>query len=548
MISASQELIKEMTSSVRHVVGKVELYEGSTLLQTFRHIDILKSIKIERVGDETKFFGYSMCQKVNVHLIDTNRELEPTTANHMKVYFNDTTSFPSFYITEVHRDEKTNELSITGYDKLYKATGRTILELYQFMDGMSGNTSYDLEGFVSAAALLLDLNGYDIQRVANKDVCFKTFYEYGANFNGTESIRDGLNGIAEATQTICYISGDDKLIFKRLNEEDSADLTIERPHYFELESGTNRRLGSIVHLTDMGDNLTASINETGSTQYMRNNPFWTATLDAEELIGEAINQVGGLCINQFECEWRGNFLLEVGDKIALITRDGDTRYSYLLDDVVEYTGGYMQKTQWHYTQDEGDYTMSAATTIPAVVPLTLGDSMKYTSAKVDKVDKEISLIASEVKETSAELSSLKMNTGSVEAIVQGIDAKITDNLEAMTQEVEFITDKLQTVITKDELAIEISNELQNGVDKVRTSTGFTFDDNGLKIEKSDREMTTQITEDGMVVYRSGEAVLEADNEGVKATNLHATTYLIIGNNSRFEDYDTNRTACFWIRK
>lgn len=303
-----------------------------------------------------------------------------------------------------------------------------------------------------------------------------------------------------------------------------------------------------MHLTDLGDNLSASITETGSTQYIRNNPFWTATLEAEELIGEAINQVGGLCINQFECEWRGNFLLEVGDKIALITRDGETRYSYLLDDVVEYTGGYMQKTQWHYTQDEGDYTAAAATTIPAVVPLTLGDSMKYTSAKVDKVEKEINLIASEVKTTSSELSSLKMNTQSIEATVEGIDAKITDNLEAMTQEVEFITNKLQTVITRDELAIEISEELQNGIDKVRTSTGFTFDDNGLKIKKSDSEMTTQITEDGMTVYRSGEAVLEADNEGVKAVNLHATTYLTIGANSRFEDYNDTRTGCFWIRK
>ena len=38
----------------------------------------------------------------------------------------------------------------------------------------------------------------------------------------------------------------------------------------------------------------------------------------------------------------------------------------------------------------------------------------------------------------------------------------------------------------------------------------------------------------------------ADNLGVKAEDLHATTYLIIGNNSRLEDYNTNRTGCFWI--
>ena len=59
-------------------------------------------------------------------------------------------------------------------------------------------------------------------------------------------------------------------------------------------------------------------------------------------------------------------------------------------------------------------------------------------------------------------------------------------------------------------------------------------------------MSTQITDDGMTVYRSGEAVLIANNEGVQAEDLHATTYLIIGNNSRFEDMGSDRTACFWI--
>jgi hypothetical protein len=59
-------------------------------------------------------------------------------------------------------------------------------------------------------------------------------------------------------------------------------------------------------------------------------------------------------------------------------------------------------------------------------------------------------------------------------------------------------------------------------------------------------MSTQITQDGMQVFKKDKAVLTANNAGVNAANLHATTYLIIGNNSRFEDYGTNRTACFWI--
>jgi hypothetical protein len=41
-------------------------------------------------------------------------------------------------------------------------------------------------------------------------------------------------------------------------------------------------------------------------------------------------------------------------------------------------------------------------------------------------------------------------------------------------------------------------------------------------------------------------LLTANKEGVVAKDLHATTYLIIGKNSRFEDFGSDRTACFWI--
>ena len=101
-------------------------------------------------------------------------------------------------------------------------------------------------------------------------------------------------------------------------------------------------------------------------------------------------------------------------------------------------------------------------------------------------------------------------------------------------------------MTSEQIAIAISTELAKGVDKVTTSTGFTFNNEGLTISKSDSEMSTNIDEDGMSIFKGSEEVLTADNTGVNAKNLHATTYLIIGKNSRFEDYNSNRTGCFWI--
>lgn len=93
----------------------------------------------------------------------------------------------------------------------------------------------------------------------------------------------------------------------------------------------------------------------------------------------------------------------------------------------------------------------------------------------------------------------------------------------------------------------VQEELAGGVNKVTTTTGFTFNQDGLTISKSNVDITTDISEDGMRVSKGGQVVLTADNNGVEALNLHASTYLIIGENSRFEDYDNgSRTGCFWI--
>lgn len=86
------------------------------------------------------------------------------------------------------------------------------------------------------------------------------------------------------------------------------------------------------------------------------------------------------------------------------------------------------------------------------------------------------------------------------------------------------------------------------VNEVTTTTGFTLDASGLTVAKSGTELATLITEDGMYVKNGKTHVLTANQHGVDARNLHADTYLIIGDNSRFEDYGQNRTACFYVGK
>lgn len=529
MISALSKYTESINSQVRVIQAQVALY-GSSLIGVYKYNDCLKSFDIQRVG-EGKFFGFGICQRTNIKLIDINEEKDITTANSFKISYGVNDSYfyphPSFYVSEVHKDEITGELSITAYDLIYKASNHTVSELEL--------TSYTIKEFAEACATLLGAKGVEIINVS--DSSFTTSYTDGANFEGTETIREALDAVAEATQTIYYVNKDNKIVFKRLDKDGNAVLNIDKNKYVDLDSKTNRRLATITHATELGDNVSASITESGSTQFVRDNPFWDLRDDIGDLVNNALTAVGGLTINQFECEWRGNYLLEIGDKISLTKHNDDIVYSYVLDDEIEYNGFLSETTRWSYDDNEDETEDN---------PTSLGDALKQTYARVDKANREIELVASKTEDNTQRISALEVNTESISASVSKVETNVTESIEGVNGDIQKLTEKVEATMTSDEVKLEIKSELDNGVTKVETNTGFTFNDEGLTVEKNNSEMKTQITEDGMTVYKNDEAVLVANNTGVDAVNLHATTYLIIGTNSRFEDYGDNRTGCFWI--
>lgn len=145
-----------------------------------------------------------------------------------------------------------------------------------------------------------------------------------------------------------------------------------------------------------------------------------------------------------------------------------------------------------------------------------------------------------------QISSLNKTASGITASVQEVRKLAQEGLDSVNGNIETITKEVSAKMTKDAVEFQIKSAMENGTKKVVTETGFTFDDVGLTVEKTGSEMKTQITEDGMTVYQNEEEVLEANSNGVNAKNLHATTYLIVGGRSRFENYGNNRTGCFWI--
>ena len=593
--------LTELQSPVQTINSRVELYSGSTLVTECNCYDTLRDFSITRAGSENKFFGFGICQKAQIHLIDMDRAITISKTNTAKIAFGARGEYiytvPTFKIDDIQRDEVSNDITLTTYDVLYGAANHQVSEL-----GL--RAPYTIQTVAQACATFLGV-GFKIANVG--DDSFAATYPTGANLDGTETIRELLDAIAEVTQTIYYIDQTDALVFKRLDAHGDSVLTITKRDYYELKAHDPHTLAAIASATELGDNLEATydgaITGVGATQYIRNNPFLElleSTAVATKLQG-AVAAMGGIVANPYECSWCGNYLLEVGDKISFVREDDSIVTSFLLDDALDYSGIFEEKSNWLFKENEAETPTN---------PITIGEALNKTYAMVDKIEKEIKLYVGEVvnesvnelvgdavaetmgdlqqdmtdmqlqlTQTNAKVSELTLTTeaidlkvtnvettqealsgalvsteerlGNLEISADGINSSVSTlqkNIEETNGQIEAQTAQLRTEIqqSSESVQIEIQNIKEEGANKVVTKTGYTFDDDGLTVSKSTSGVSTQITHDGMTVSEYNTELLTADSKGVSAKDLHARTYLIIGGNSRFEDYNSNRTACFWV--
>ena len=125
--------------------------------------------------------------------------------------------------------------------------------------------------------------------------------------------------------------------------------------------------------------------------------------------------------------------------------------------------------------------------------------------------------------------------------------QVGDNLEIVRGTVASIEKSVDSVKIEFETTVKTINDLKEEVTENSKKIKYQFDTEEFTVSKEGADTSTHISENGMRVTDSKkENVLKADSNGVDAKNLHARTYLIIGNNSRIEDYNGNRTGVFWI--
>ena len=164
-----------------------------------------------------------------------------------------------------------------------------------------------------------------------------------------------------------------------------------------------------------------------------------------------------------------------------------------------------------------------------------GSSVAVATSKYTNLTGKVLEISKTIDGLVIENESLDGRLGSLELSTETFKVAIQDEVDRMSE----------MAMTPEKVEIKISEAVE-AIDSVKTSTGYTFDKDGLSIHKEGEQMHNTLDHKGMYVRRGSTDVLTADADGVNSINLTARQYLTVGKNARFEDYRSNRTACFYV--
>lgn len=219
-----------------------------------------------------------------------------------------------------------------------------------------------------------------------------------------------------------------------------------------------------------------------------------------------------------------NLQIRAGDVVRVTTLEGEALTMYVMQHVMKGQRSVLQCTGSH--RRDSLWTVNEKTY----------DSLDGRVMELELGQEGLRL---ENREGQAKTAQLTMT-------VEGIASQV----KAQQQDREQLT-KLQQ--QADKLVLQVQNLQEKGTDKVKTATGYTFDESGLQVSRSDSQLTNTVNHRGMYVIRHKDTpvqavMLRADAQGVEAANVTVGNYLEVAN-ARFEQYTEGgekRTACFYI--
>lgn len=173
------------------------------------------------------------------------------------------------------------------------------------------------------------------------------------------------------------------------------------------------------------------------------------------------------------------------------------------------------------------------------------EEFEYMSPSQVKEYREIKRMESTIQRASDEVL---IKVSEVRDYAEGIESTTNSKLSETNNKLAQLEEEAKLYVKKDGVGIEVSKVLENGVDTVKTKTGYYFGNDGLEISKSNSGTKTMLDDTGMEVSNvsSGKALLTAKGNSVVTENITSKTYFILGEKVRFENYGQDQIGCFWM--
>lgn len=469
-------------------------YEGSLLKTVMKCLDI--ELDGELLEEPSAIVGIAIAGKA-VTGIGQATEINTIKYPRFGVKTDDTDysyiEFGSYLIKESKKAEESQTISLECYDLMLQSMipydltldytqGITVKDLLDAICDRLGWTKGYSTDFYNSG-VLIEEEKYDLS---------DTFRDA---LDDIAEVAGGMIGFVDDALTVIYPTESGEVI----DEESLKSLTIGKK-YGPVNS-------VVLSRTPQEDNIyrkdNNSISQNGLTEIRIENNQIIDT-HREDFMDGICDALMGLSFELYELESFGIGYLNFGEFFSIKTADGVKHKTLMLCDDLQITQGVKEESKLEEPEvTNTDYSAASET----------DKTLRKTILRVDKQDNKISALVSKTDEMEAGLAG--------------------------------VTKKVELTIDPESVDIKIAEAI-NGIDSIETSTGYTFDKDGLNIHKDGEEMHNTLDNTGMFVRRNNENVLVANNDGVNAINLTARQYLIIGNNARFEDYPNSRTACFYI--
>ena len=506
-------MIKNVSSTFKANCKKDSVKYREYIVIDNKEVDIKGNLSDTAYKDNT-FFG-----KFNLKILKFETENDINYKKKEFVYYKEVDGtalkIGTFIVTDVSESDTFESVNVTAYDYGLKFANpyTTALNysdgnvtLFQVIQEICTNCGVELENAsLPNGSFIVDSNQF----------------VNGEQYGDVVAQASGINGMFATTNS------NDKLEFIFTNETNEI---IE--DYIELNNKRDTHPITSVLVATSEDLETAGAvlkDEALIEQYgehwlkIYSYGFAYSTIKCQQLVGAIFNQVKGFGYSSFKSEYSFLPYLSLGDKIKLKNKDGS-----LVDSIV-----------LRYETNYDEITFEAPSIINASVDYELPETPEIISKKAliiaDQANSKIASITTQTEEINVTVNN---NYQELQKKFDGY-TPIEKTVELETSVVRLQTD----TYTK----TQIDTKLTDGsVTKVLSTSGM-FDADGLTIEQTNAKTKGNFNASGLKIIDNtssiGETLLFAgydesrEESVVETANINVSHYLVIGTNSRLEDYE-----------